>query len=304
MLVFLLFLVACGPGGDQTGVSEKQLTGREGLSINFVEDLPFEDTVFEDTQFTMNLDIKNMGYANVSKAYIKLTTEEKLIDIVSLEDKKVDVIEIASEEDILKGRTQIQEGDDKKLDIKLKSKNIVLSEKQETTVDIKLCYEYFTFLQFTDLCLDPSLKAEYARTPVCTYEKEYSLGDQAAPVSIYRAEFIRQPEGSHVIPIFRFFVKNEQPGFVISPKSVEAFCGLEGSIEPEVLIDVEAWLGSEKLDCNDLIYNAKDDNFVECRGELISQNEAPTKSRPLIIKIDYGYISSVSKELTVEKKLI
>jgi hypothetical protein len=247
----------------------------------------------------MSLDIVNNGAFNISEAYLTLNVDDTLIKVESLDDKSEEVLALASKNKILEGRSLTSKGDKLRIDADLSAKNIFLSEQQQTRVSAKFCYNYETRLTFYDFCLDPIIVPERERQVVCTYQSQYNTGSQGAPLSIHSVEFLRQPEGDSIIPIFYFYVSNNQRGNIVSNDSVRATCGLEGKVEQNK-IEVKAWLGDEQLSCEEFIFDPKrTDNNFKCEGNFVTES-VPVKI-PLFVNLGYGYVDNVDKTITIEK---
>jgi len=154
------------------------------------------------------------------------------------------------------------------------------------------------------VCIDPDIEGLQKSKP-CFAEDLILPEGQGSPVAVTeikpRIEFTEQG----AMPMFEIYIRNEGLGQVISPDYIEHSCGPKTKTQTPGYdtIQVEAILSNKELTCTpkeiDIKKNEEARIYCEQTTPLIKRQ---TYNAPLQIKINYGYITSASGDVTITKK--
>ncbi len=322
--LFLLMLTV----GCQTNVLDKKTIttkdiykGAEGLEIDFLENAP-PDRVYapnnkDDRAIIMiGLKLENKGAYDINNGYLAVSMEKDYMesDISSFQStsKKIkfdgedhikydlngkSVESPKGEEDILTFSAYIRQLEE-------------LSQSHKSAIAITSCYQYKTMATET-VCIDPDIYNMKKRTKSCEI-KDISLNDQGAPVAVTKIETKMLPQEDFVEPQFIIYVENKGDGLVLDKDSIREACSSAALDHSKLnIVEVSAYLtkkGSRiKLDCDP-------DNDIDTARKTLKDKKAVIRCKhkegieekatyltPLIIEIDYGYTSTKSKIVEIEK---
>ena len=212
------------------------------------------------------------------------------------------------------------------------------SESHSYSLSATLCYPYET--RFTDTaCIDTDILGARFKQKVCKSEdKAYPKG-QGAPVAITRVESRMLDKDDKIIPNFIIHIENKGNGNVIKRRNdaqettppqatqmsnIDEVCSskrLDPADRDFNTVVLRAYLGAEtpdnELDCEPkktpedkgregYVRLVGNKDIIRCslpESASISKNTQPYTS-PLIIILDYGYMSSISAKYVIERSVV
>lgn len=294
----MILLIGCGQ--QQEEIIKKTIKGTDGLVVEFKDDQPYDDKANEDTTFTMAIDIQNKGGFDIKDSIAIITVNEQVLNIESFDQKASSITTIES----LKGIKTRTEGEKTTLFIDLISEKIITT--QPTDVTVKTCYEYETEYKDKEkeqTCIDGTIHGVTVIGSICTYNPERTISKgQGAPIAITKIETTLPKDANDLItPTFKIHIKNEGKGKITQTGTAKAACTTGVNTEEYGIIQVEATLKGEKLNCEEIKYNEKkgEDNIITCTAEAIGVSINTEKA--LYIKLSYAYNEEVSKTIEIVK---
>ncbi len=298
-LVFLL-LVSCRgvPQGerpqDTSAVLRQVQTGTQGVEINTLPRYP-PDTLYDRNELVALVEVRNRGNHNLEPqdCFIQMTGFDQNIlgqqltgsrscaeNVRTLEGKNVYNLE--------GGFNQIE----------FRSTNVQLPPgvyEYNPTLNILACYNYRTRAN-PQVCIDPSLYQITSEQKTCI-PRDVSLGGgQGGPVGV---SFV----GVDMVgtkAIFEINVVNHGRGRIISPDAQIRDCD-KGIDYP----DLDKLRYNVDLPSASLVDCKPQDRYVRLvnnQGKIVCTFEAGSTGSyetPLLIDLDYGYISSYTKKIKV-----
>ena len=189
-----------------------------------------------------------------------------------------------------------------------KSKTLDLLSVQHTSpVILTACYGYTTELA-QDVCIDPDISSMSQQDKVCTVQ-DISLADQGAPVAIIRIETKMLPKGDYSAPQFLIYVQNKGDGEVLARNRLQYACSAAKLGREDwnrvYLSDFSfsTYKLGENIECtpNPLRLTGTDDYFRCTVTDSELERSFPAFVSQLFVKLDYGYMKSITKNVIVEK---
>lgn len=300
--IFILFS-GCQlmPGTSKSLVTDADYKkGFDALSLKFIEK-PALKEAYEDTQFSLNLLLENKGAHDIGDGIVKIAVEE---DYLSLETSSFYDFSLNG-----KSITSTK-GEQDLTTYSLNTKSIPDPESTTHTTHtyVTSCYNYQTdFSQ--DVCIDTDIYGLKQDKP-CT-QKDITLGGgQGAPVAVTKIEttMFYHSQENQIEPRFTIYIENKGNGNVINKYKIEEICSSTATEEGDYnLIDITAELFERttpiKLNCkpeNPIKLKEKQRKVVCTYTEGIN-TDSGTYTTPLHINIDYGYTTTISKDITIKK---
>jgi len=326
--ISLLLLAGCssGPGKNSGGkdMSAKLPfayaavhSGTEGIKIEFLPNAPPSELLApfksgSSYPFKAALKLSNKGAFDVEDGWVVLTSEEDYM--------KLDSFKTAFS---LKGKSIFNPGGDSGIEVfdgSTKPFREGQSEKHKSIIVLAtLCYKYRTDVK-TDVCIDTDVLGMSQKKKVCSVKDVSLSGGQGAPVAVTKIEAKIFPEGSgeriaFVKPQYVIHIKNTGDGEVLNPSadmssacSSELVSNRDSDAFKKIwnIATVSASLSGKELVCspNPIRLRAKED-FVRCslRDEDKIDANIPSYTAPLTITFNYGYTTTISKEVTVIREV-
>ncbi len=290
MLAFLmLFFLACVPLKPKPADLH---AGADAVKVDFVANAPPE-SVYEQTPIPLVVLLKNDGAYDIINGYLALAVDK----YISLVSEPVTAFNLA-------GRTPYTpQGESQYINfianaIALDPQSQIHSAEIRATV----CYPYKT--QATaNVCVDTAIYRPNVRDKPCEV-KSLKFSGQGAPVGISRVDTNMIPaQGDMVIPEFIIYIDNLGKGLVVdSGRILDACSGFALGQPFYNIVKVNARLSDMPLSCTrELKLLKKGTNFIRCVGSPLSMRLG-TYPSPLMIKVDYGYVQSVSKIIKILNK--
>ena len=300
-LIVLMFISGCQFSGQQTiKTSGDYKKGYDGLEFKFIENQYIKE-IYEITPFSFKLLLENKGAHNIENGII----------LMGFEDQNFRFIHSDFTNFRLEGKSiYYPKGNQKLNSYQLETKKIDEKESIERKTHLYLtsCYDYSTDFS-ENICIDSdiyNLKKDKSCSP-----NEISLqGGQGGPIAVTKIEtrMLFKSQEDTVQPQFTLHLKNKGQGIVINKDNIYTICSSQ-SIEKEELneISLEAELfgfdGNIQLDC-------KPENPIRMKDEIATVIcTSPTRvgidmgtyPSPLHINIEYGYMSTISKDITIKR---
>ena len=302
-LTLLLIISGCQFISQQpikTSADYKQ--GIQGLSLRFVEK-PAITEIYENSQFSLNLLLENRGAHDIENGIILLGFEDQNFRFIN-SDFTVFRLEGKS--------IYYPKGNQKLNSFQLESRKIEEKESMERKTHLYLttCYDYKTeFSQ--NICIDSDVY-NLKKDKVCTPQNSLLSGGQGAPVTVTEIEtrMLFKSQENAIQPQFTIHLKNRGDGNIININNIHDVCSSQ-SIETEELsaISLEAEIfsfnGNIQLNCkpeNPIKIKEKNIKVICISPETLSAEEG-TYLSPLHITLDYGYTTTISKDITIKRLL-
>lgn len=220
------------------------------------------------------------------------------------------------------------------LTYKAKAKSAgALSESHEVTVVATSCYEYTTTWN-QNVCIDTDVNKMNVFAGSCVSE-ESSLSPQGAPLAITQIQPSMLPTGTgYLRPLFKIYISNVGNGQIINKVKKEQACTATGlsskdynmvflkafvlssqdisydfnGYDPKTAKELNQGEDGDLISCspNPIILKGDGNDYVTCvlnsglELDQFSLNQAPYMTQ-LSIQLDYGYMLSESKTLTIQK---
>lgn len=321
-----MLISGCGNKESEPITQKDIYSGTDGIVFNFLKNTP-QNEVFssykgEVSQFDIIVELQNKGAFDVKEGLLTLVLESGYMEI---EDWPLD----SAEEGVLsEGNNKNQkkfnldgrslenlEGDGAITSIKVNALEFpeTLSETHTSSVLLTSCYNYQTRL-YENVCIDTDVYNLKELDKVCNV-KDLSLSNQGAPISIISVEVDMLPQDNKIKPIFTINVENVGGGEVIldNDEIIKKACSSEtvdrGSFNK---IHINAYLSQKeeqnKLDCTPTSDKGESyiklDNkkgLIRCSLKEGTSMEYGTYMSPLIIELDYGYMQTIAKDITIKK---
>ncbi|MBI4440238.1 hypothetical protein HY638_04675 [Candidatus Woesearchaeota archaeon] len=316
ILLLAVFLAACTTKPSFT--SENVYVGTDGVSLAFTKNSPPAE-VFENSIFPVGIEIWNKGAYNVEEGYALVNLDQDYMEPGEFTGSTSIFPSDASKLDFqLMGKSEIsQQGDRDTIGLTVLTKPIdILSEKHTSTVSVMACYRYQTFAS-PNVCIDTDPFGIRENKKSCTVSDIPLTGGQGAPVAVTKVEVKMLPSKSQdkVVSQFRIYVKNMGNGQVVDASKVADACSSEGLTKSDInSVSVSAQLSNGiVLDCIpkregngglEGYLRLKGEDYVLCNYEEGVPMELGTFKTTLNIALDYGYMHSISKDVTIRKSAV
>ncbi|MFP4118235.1 MAG: hypothetical protein ACLFTR_04920 [Candidatus Woesearchaeota archaeon] len=300
MFGLALFLASCD-SGYYTATGEDGVTGTDGVKMDFIPGTT-PSKVMEDEEYSMQLRIENKGTVDIAEGYLDFSFEKQMFELENQDDIK---------EFALSGDDGAFRGEDKVTEVKMRTKDTRMQnvDQTSTTIKINACYEYGTRFEGT-MCIDTNINSDASSKP-CTMSSISGGQGQGAPVVIDQVDS-RATTGSDGINFnFDIYVRNAASGTVLRPGSSERICTSELASEDFGVIDIsEIALSKYRLSEGSITCQSHTDSpnqfdlshqrdYISCRITEEVPYDLGTFTTPISIRLDYGYLQSIEKDLTV-----
>ncbi len=287
-------------------------TGTQGIEMSFVQKMPPEE-VRKGTTFNVGLEIRNKGSWAVTNVKLLIGGyDNSYVRMTGDNAKEIPDFEV-QEKNFLYNIKKLNGKTTSNLEggyflLVMNGENIRIpasAESYESNIIATACYGYETEAS-QDVCLDPFANEVKQITKPCTV-KDYTLsGGQGGPVGVTKIEesILSFDDGTKKAE-FKIYIGNSGKGQVVNLSSYGKTCSLEEKITDDDInvVEISAYLGGKDIDCYTEIEKAqkvaslklgKEANYVVCKTIIDPQKIFTT---PLVIKLRYGYVSTVSKRI-------
>ena len=206
----------------------------------------------------------------------------------------------------LKGKSiALPTGDQKTEVIRAKAKKISgQSEMHVSKILTSICYPYQTKKNI-DVCIDTDIYNIKNMKKVCNV-RDITLTTQGAPVAITKieSEMLSSEDGNVVKPSFKIYIKNVGDGIVFAKEKVNDACS-SAPLKYEELnaVEIKVMMSGEELQCREKILKLKGNkDNARCTLESGISTEKSVYTTPLTIELNYGYSTSISKDILIKKE--
>ncbi|MEA3515016.1 MAG: hypothetical protein U9R34_06055 [Nanoarchaeota archaeon] len=277
--------------------------GFEGLVISFIQNAP-PPKVIEDSLFDVGIKIANEGTSDVKKGYLLLGYEKEYIGEIFWQDKgDNDRIYF----DIAGKSLNMPTGEEQVYLARIEAGNIGPQREQaQTLIYATACYDYNTKAH-ANLCVDTDIYNLKAIEKVCS-AADIGLSDQGAPVAVTRIESIMMTSKDEgvVRPQLKIYFSNVGQGTIIKQGRADTACSSYPLAKDDInTIRVSAVLSETKLSCKPELLKLRDSmDYTICTHEQGIDENNPSYYAPLTITAEYGYMETISKDVTLMKSNI
>ncbi|MBU0615293.1 MAG: hypothetical protein KJ601_04330 [Nanoarchaeota archaeon] len=320
--IVLLMVLGCGDkkaGVDIPTITTKDLyQGTDGLALEFIPNSP-PDQVYERGYAPVGLNLKNKGTFDIVDGYLSISLEKDYMNAQENSYKSMaDLIQYMGDDHLLfdiKGKS-IESGDGENDQVTFITNINELEEMSivhSTAILATACYKYQTQLS-DQICIDTDVFGTRTVQKPCKTESK-TFSSQGAPVAITQVEMSMLPDVDNdlVRPQIIIQINNLGNGEVIEDQrtSISKACSAQAvEYKSWNKVIVNAVMGSNRIfDC-DLAEGTGNSAEVVLKEKTakvrcIYQEGIPfdegTHSEPLFIQLDYGYTTSISKTIKINK---
>lgn len=306
--LFIIILLIAISGCEKVYTPERPTLedieeGSEGLVISFIQNAP-PPKVMEDSLFDIGIRIENKGTSDVKKGYLLLGYEKEYIGEIFWQDK-------GGNDRIyfdINGRSlNMPTGDEQVYLARIEAGNIGPQREQaQTLIYATACYDYSTKAH-ANLCIDTDIYNLKAIEKVCNAD-DISFSDQGAPVAVTRIEsnMMTSKDEGVVRPQLKIYFSNVGEGTIIKNNRADTACSAQPLAKDDVnIIKVSAVLSETKLSCKPELLKLREGmDYTICTHEQGIDENNPSYYAPLTITAEYGYMETISKQITLMKSNI
>ncbi|GEM_PF-1121056 len=285
----VLFLISC----QSVLPSSTSFTrsGTEGIIVKFLADAP-PAQAYPESQFTIGMEFENRGTADVSRPLYLLSVDEEFIQTLN-QPKSLSR---------LRGRNIYNT----RGDVAIRSVDAITlplaaqSQNQQASVRVTLCYPYKTEA-FATVCVDSDPLGLRKGIKACTPGVQGLSASQGAPVAVRQVQASMIPNEDGVLPQFVITVANVGTGQVFAQQRVTEACSSKPIKSEELnVVQLHAFLGEQELMCEPSLLHLGQESTTRCQAADVLQNTGAFTS-PLRITLDYGYTSTINKEIHIKR---
>ncbi len=301
---FVLLCIALVLASCQARKTEKAdedfRTGSDGLTINFLQNLP-PARIYDEDEFNAAVEIANRGATEVGGVNDKIYLggfDHSLITGVSTYGQAIPLLEGKSAFNP-KGTFDY---------INFKATISDLSSKSIDSYPFDLiataCYDYRT-LASANVCIDPDPFAPTAKQKICI-PQNVGLGSQGAPIAVSKVDVEAAPGKTR----FKIYITNAGGGIAFKdganylakcspydPKGLDSFSEIDHIQLKKIEVSGVSILSSCKPLDNNYLRLVNGNGFVIC--EFKAPRGAAAYATPLVIELGYGYRNSASKRIEI-----
>lgn len=339
ILLLLIITLLAGCTGKPTPLNV--FTGREGVTVNFLKNVPNYD-LYEESEVLVSVELWNKGAYSINESvynygYVGLDFDPLYFE---LKNEQFTLLgETRSEKFLAEGKSLgWPSGEKKIIDMGVLSIKEIpgTREMPKTTIEASVCYPYQTIFA-TNICLDADIYGAEDR-PVCTNKGKLILGGgQGSPVAVSGITVDMVPRGivqggnvqgaltdeqgrllglggggetqQYLIqPNFNIEVENVGRGLVLSrnsSESIENICSLNLNKAREDIngVTISAKLDGVPLICTPSFLKLFKES-AEARCYVPLEKVTPlSRNREAILSVtlDYVYRDQIQREVTIHR---
>lgn len=293
--------------------------GTDSIMMQFLPNAPPEQfytpSTGEVAAFPVGLRLANNGAADVALGFLTLAVEKDYVNIVGWDLSEPAISEAGVSERAgfsLAGKSDtFPLGDETVALATLQAKPIGPQiMQQDTTVIITACYPYETKAS-TAACVDTDIFTMRQRQKVCTPRAISLSGGQGGPVAVTSIEERILPQGNdYVRPQFVITIENRGSGSIVNKEHVSEACSsapLDVADYNVVSVD-EVRLSGLRMTRGDISCEPDVARLQGGRGTIrctVAEGRIPasqdTYQTTIFIELSYGYTTSISKTIRLER---
>ena len=298
-LIIFVFLIGCTgiiPGKNRQNIQLPDIReGTKAIELVYLNNLPPSE-LFEKQLFEIGIELTNLGATDIQNGIYNIAVNEQFVTLL---DEKMNRFNI-------KGKSIYAPlGDKERIILKARSTQLGGQiTKQSTTIIANVCYNYLTQASIIT-CMDTQpLKKE---TKVCQIQTENPRGGQGGPVGIISVETKIMPHENPelVKPTYIIEIQNLGEGQIIESNLVYDACtGRSIGKENYDIVTINAMLSNDILNCQPQQIKLKSkENKIFCELSRGLNKNRGNYQTPLLVELDYGYMQTLPKTITINKKL-
>lgn len=296
VLLCSLLLAGCkGLGSKSTenaGSSlgnEEVFVGTEGLSMNFVENLP-PSKLYSSTNLNVLVELHNKGVTDINNLYLYLSGFDPNIIRIPNRVQSVFGIEGKSRFNLEGGYRSVEFASNRINDRDF-------TERYTSTLSVTACYDYTT-VGTAVVCVDPFLYDVEAGPRPCQVQDVSLSGGQGAPVSVESIDVDSTGNEAY----FQITLSNAADGKVVRT----ADCPYNLQYEDLNYVEYDVTLsGQGPIECLPSERGSNRVRLVDGRAKITCtfgiDSLRQAYSTPLNIRLDYGYMQSISTDVEIIK---
>jgi len=300
LIITSLILTSCEimPTEEETEKITEKLTGNQGISMNFVPNIP--PTRVYEGDITVMIQLENKGTYD-------LPEKQGTIYLSGFDDKIINIKEVKTGMDLpkLDGRSLYRKQGDIEQQTFTGTINKLTVEKYNTIILATNCYKYKTKAA-SAACIDPDPYTTAGQPKICTPTNIAMSGGQGAPIGITKIE-VDPAKGK---TRFAIHIKNIGTGTAYKDtekNKCNPYSNTGLSFTDINLIKVEEIEISDKklndLECKPLD-NDKYLRLTNGEGTIYCTMNTGTGAAyitPISITLSYGYRDTATKQIEVRK---
>lgn len=302
-LLFVIFLVIVISGCSRLYEPDRPSLediehGTKGLVMEFIEGAPPEE-VIEGSLFQAGVKVANEGAHDVKNGFLLLGYEDEYLYLNSWSKH-------GSRERIpisIQGKSEyLPEGEEGDYIANIEAREIGSQrERADTNLYLTACYDYQTSAH-TSVCVDTDIYDLRESEKACDAEDK-SLSSQGAPIAVTRVETKMLISQDLIKPQFIVHFDNVGGGTILKSGKADVACSGQPLAKGDInSLKVSAALSETKLKCRPENFTLRDNqDYVICTHENGIDKSIPAYNAPLTIIAEYGYMETVSREITVIK---
>lgn len=302
VLALFVLLTAC----NRTFMPQETnyYTGTKGVELEFVGYSP-PNNVYEQTTFPLAIFVSNEGAFSLNGSPFKgLITYSYdpfyLAEINGTAESEFETI-------IINGKSDgFPQGDLQTKLLPMFTVKPVLGQRESPTTElfVSACYPYKTKL-VDEVCIDTSSLTNDMRSNVCKAENKAYSG-QGAPVAITEVHVQMNHMLNKIRPSLLIKIKNAGSGTVLAPVSGSeqaSACDVQKDRRGDWnTVKIKALLSNEQLTCvPEVVHLRQGEGSARCFMESGGFGAALNYYAIMIVELDYVYLTSVSKEITIQR---
>ncbi len=248
--------------------------GTHALKMNFVENLP-PDEITEGSEFIIGLELENKGAFDIENGEISISGYDQ--SKIQIDDPEKYFNIEGKKPGFPEGGYEIMNFQGKNIDFPK------IKEIDPAKLKIIARYDYQTEAG-AEVCINPDIYSHIKTKENICEPKEITLSDgQGAPVAVTKIQQEPVPFENKIRIKFNIYLENKG----------------DGNIKDNITID-EVRLANVPIACTKKNIELKEDKKIECYTEILADAGAYLTS--LSIKLDYKYISRISKAVQIKKQ--
>ena len=302
VVIALLFIAGCGPGGggiSSTAPTPDAHSGSEGVVIRFLPNYPPQQ-IYDTQPFDVMVEVRNRGAADVNpaKGNVYLSGfDPAMIPGIPTTGAQLPTIE---------GKTEFNpEGGYETVEFKsaLRALGVKEIDKYSAPLQATACYLYYTVAS-ENVCIDPDPYSVTGERKVCT-PTSVGFGTQGAPIAVTSVDVDAAPRTTR----FKISIANVGGGVVFKPGGNTLSKCSPYSMNPLEYNEINHVMVTKvEVSGRQITSTCKPEGgFIRLdpagRGELFCEfSGIPGSSAyatPLIVELDYGYKSSVIRNVDI-----
>jgi hypothetical protein len=295
----LILAVVSGCSGvfttNKGGINQPDFrTGTQGVEISLLENTP-PATMYENSQLAVAFELWNKGSYDFFNGVYSVSYDPSYMTLDRSAGELPELYGKSVENPIGEKRIVTLLGKTKSLPSQL--------ERITLPLVITACYEYSTIAS-PAVCIDTDILNQIPANKKSCAVKSLSFSGQGAPVAVTGiVPRMYAGAGETVRPEFTITIRNSGRGFVLASNRIYEACSPDAIVAEEFNVaDLKVTLSDSQLRCRpDSLKFVSGQATVVCSLEEGIDKRLGAYSAPLIIEMNYGYSTSLSKSFELKR---